>query len=551
MLSHLLIKNYALIQHLAIEPSKALNIVTGETGAGKSIMLGALGLLIGKRADTKVLYDPAQKCIVEGTFDITAYNLKPFFEQYELDYADQTFLRREISPAGKSRAFINDTPVTLEIIRQLGAVLIDIHSQHDTLQLGANTYQLELLDAYAENLELRLTYRKHYKAYRKAKKSFEELRSNAAKIRQEADYHHFLFNELEEMELQDGEQDQLEGQVELVDNAEEIKTKLNGVLQILSRGEASVEDQLSTANNWLTQLTGISTNYQSLRDRLDSCFIELRDIQSELESEEEGVDFDPQEAEMARERLSSIFRLQKKHGVDSLDSLIEIREDLRKKVSTVENLDEELMMAEQAMQQAEKLMLMHADALSQSRLAVIDSFTEEITGLVRVLGMENASMKIDQQTVQATPSGTDEVNLLFSANKGMPHQNLRSTASGGEFSRLMFAVKYVMADKMALPTIIFDEIDTGISGEVALKMVKMMEQMSAGHQLMVITHLPQIASKGAKHYFVYKDHSAEKTISKMKVLDKQERVSEIAKMIGGDKPSASAMKSARELLKKD
>ncbi|GJM62416.1 MULTISPECIES: DNA repair protein RecN [Persicobacter] len=549
MLSHLLIKNYALIQHLAIEPANALNIVTGETGAGKSIMLGALGLLIGKRADTKVLYDPKQKCIVEGTFDIQEYQLQAFFEQHELDYSEQTFLRREISPAGKSRAFINDTPVTLEVIRQLGAILIDIHSQHDTLQLGANAYQLELLDAFAGNQELKSAYELTYRAFRKKESVYKKLKSNAAQIRQEADYHQFLFNELEEMQLEEGEQSQLEEQVQLIDNAEEIKTKLNGLLEMLSRGEGNVEDRLSTASNWLGQLAGISPAFEALKDRLESCFIELRDIQGELETEEEKVDFNPQEAEIARERLSEIFRLQKKHGLDSLEELMALHEELRQKVSTVENLDEELEMAQQAMMVAEEEMLSSAAKLSQSRLEIVDQFTEEITALVRELGMENASMRIEQETVAPSPTGTDEVNLLFSANKGMPHQSLKSVASGGEFSRLMFAVKFVMADKMALPTIIFDEIDTGISGEVALKMVKMMEQMAQGHQLLVITHLPQIASKGSKHYFVFKDHSAEKTVSRMKELSNEERISEIAKMIGGDQPSASALESAKELLK--
>ncbi|MCG8474274.1 MAG: DNA repair protein RecN [Cytophagales bacterium] len=548
MLSHLLIRNYALIQHLEINPSQKLNIITGETGAGKSIVLGALGLLLGKRADLKSLYDSSQKCVIEGTFDISAYRLQAFFDEHELDYADQTLVRREISPAGKSRAFVNDTPVNLETMRQLGGFLIDIHSQHDTMQLGSNLYQLELIDAFAENHSLRDQYQSAYFFYRKKKKAYEGLVKQAAALRKEADYNQFLYDELAKANLSEGEKERLEEELKVLENAEEIKSKLSLAGQLLSNPEQSVNDALHTVGTALSGLARLSSEYSEISERLQSCLIELRDLADEIDSKESLVEYNPQKTEECGERLSRIYQLEQKHQVGTVKELLQIQEELEQKVNQVMGLDDELDTAKREAQQAHVSLMEVAEKLSQTRSAVFDLFAQEIQALLADLGMENARLQIDLETIEPADTGIDEVRLMFSANKGMPLQELKAVASGGEFARLMFAVKYILADKTALPTIVFDEIDTGISGEIALKMVQMMERMSRKHQLVVITHLPQIASKGERHYFVYKDHSADRTVSKMRPLSSRERVEELAKMIGGDLPAPSAYESAKDLL---
>jgi DNA repair protein RecN (Recombination protein N) len=548
MLTNLLIKNYALIQHLEIHPEAELNIITGETGAGKSIMLGAVGLLTGNRADSKVLFDEDEKCVIEGTFDISQYDLKPVFEEEELDYEPVCLIRREISPTGKSRAFINDTPVTLEVLKRIGNFLMDIHSQHDTLLLGSNTYQLQVIDLYAQNKGLLQQYQDSYRNYRKLKKAYDQLVTESSEIKKEADFNNYLLEELQAAKLQEGEQESMESELEVLENAEEIKTKLNQVVTCLGESDHAILQQLHISNHTLSQLSRYSEHYQKLQERTESCLIELKDIYEEVAKAESIVEFDPQKTDAVKERLSMIYQLQKKHNVASIGDLLSIQTNLEAKATKSMNLDEEIAEAKTAAQEAEKTMLSHAKALSESRKAVFDKMTTEVESLLKEVGMPNSSIQIEWKAIDPSTSGIDEINLLFSANKGIKPQQLKNVASGGEFSRLMFCIKYVLADKTALPTIVFDEIDTGISGEIALKMVSMMKTMAKNHQVISISHLPQIAAKGDAHYFVYKDNSSAKTQSKIKKLSQEERITEIAKMIGGEKPSTIAFENAKELL---
>ncbi len=550
MLKNLIIKNYALIRELEMEPAAQLNIITGETGAGKSIMLGAVGLLLGNRAETKVLYDEEVKCIIEGTFDISEYKpLKQIFEEEGLDYSNESIIRREISPGGKSRAFVNDTPVTLDVLRRMGAFLMDVHSQHDTLMLGSNTYQLDVLDAFAGNIAQKEAYQLTFKSFRQAASACRKLQEEATEIKKEADYNNFLLEELHAAHLEDLNQQEMEEELEKLENAEEIKVKLAGMVQALEYSESmAVNSTLHGVLVELKQIGRYSDSYRKLAERLDSCLIELKDISRELESEEGEIELDAEKTFILQERLRVLFNLQQKHGVAEVAELLAIQRELEAKVSRVQNLDEEIEAARQELAKCEKDMQAAATKLSESRLKIFKAFVDEVTKLIRDLGMPDATLLIEHKTIAPLQTGTDEVNILFSANKGVKPQPLKSVASGGEFSRLMFCIKFVLADKTALPTIVFDEIDTGISGEIALKMVRMMQVMACNHQVISISHLPQIAAKGHAHYFVYKDNSTDKTFSRIKKLTEEERVSEIAKMIGGAKPSAVAFESARELM---
>ena len=550
MLKSLLIKNYALIRELEMKPAAELNIITGETGAGKSIMLGAVGLLLGNRADTRVLYDEEVKCVIEGIFDISEYEmLKQIFEEEVLDYEHESIIRREIAPGGKSRAFVNDTPVTLDILRRIGNFLMDVHSQHDTLLLGSGTYQLDLIDAFAGNGAEKEAYQQSYKTYKKAAAAYQSLLSEAREIKKEADYNLFLLEELQLARLEGINQQEMEEELEKLENAEEIKLKLAGMVQALEYAEPIAVN--STLQGLLTELRQIgrySETYRNLAERLNSCVIELKDLSHELETEEQEIELDEEKTFLLQERLRVLFSLQQKHGVSSPEELLSIQQDLEAKVNRVQNLDEETERARKAGEAAAEKMKNAAAALSAIRTGVFGRFTEEVSHLLKDLGMPDARLLTEHKCVPAGPSGTDEVSILFSANKGVKPQSLKSVASGGEFSRLMFCIKFVLADKTALPTIVFDEIDTGISGEIALKMVKMMQQMARNHQVISISHLPQIAAKGSAHYFVYKDNSAAKTFSRIKLLSEEERVTEIAKMIGGATPSHTAFESARELM---
>jgi DNA repair protein RecN (Recombination protein N) len=548
MLQKLLIKNYALIQELNIAPSPNLNTITGETGAGKSIMLGAVGLLLGKRADTKVLYSTDSKCIVEGLFDIREYSLESFFESEELDFDVECVIRREISASGKSRAFINDTPVTLDILKNLGSNLMDVHSQHETLLIGDQDFQLKIIDAFAGTTDSLKTYQSLFATYLSAKKSFEDFKNNAATMQKEKDYNQFLFDELDKAQFKIGEQEELEERLTLLENGELIKVKLNEAYQLVDHQEFSAIHNLHQATESLKTIKAYGENFKDLAERLNSTFIELQDIAKELEITSNEFEHQPTELQQTQERLSLLYSLQQKHHVDSVEELQSIQTALEEKLFATQDVEGSEQKLQKAVESAFKEMNEKARIISAQRTKHFEKLENELRSLLAGLGMEDANVKIDNQEKVHDKSGVDDIKILFSANKGLAPQNLKSIASGGEFSRLMFAIKYIMADKIAMPTIIFDEIDTGISGEVAIKMVKMMQKMAENHQVITISHLPQIAAKGHQHYFVYKDNSAAKSVSKIKLLDENERALEIAKMIGGENPSESAIQSAKELL---
>jgi DNA repair protein RecN (Recombination protein N) len=551
MLSNLLIKNYALIKQLEMSPDPGLNIITGETGAGKSIMLGAIGLLLGNRADVKSLYDSSEKCVIEGSFNLAGYDLAPNFDEENLDYSDECIVRREISVAGKSRAFINDTPVNLDALKRIGSQLLDIHSQHDSVMLGNNEFQLQVVDSFADNSQLLKSYRQDFSTYKETAKAFENLQQEAIKLRKEFDYDQFLFQELNNAKLVADEQEKLEVELNILENAVEIREKLQFAHALLDSPENSILELLKNAANALGQAARLVPVYDAIRARVQSTLIELRDVADEIDQANGSVDIDQGRAELVQERLDLIYTLLKKHQATHVEQLLKIEEDLQHKLSIVLNLDEDLVKAEKRATQAKETMLKTANVLSEKRRKVTKAIEKLILERLSELGIPNASLSIQITETLPTLNGLDSVAFLFSGNKGIVPQELKQVASGGEFSRLMMVIKYILADKRKLPTIIFDEIDTGVSGEIARKMGKMMQNMAHNHQIIAITHLHQIASSGNAHYFVYKDHSSAKTVSKIKKLSVEERVQEIAQMIGGHNPSESVLTNAREMILKE
>ncbi|MDI1323595.1 MAG: DNA repair protein RecN [Algoriphagus sp.] len=550
MLKSLSISNYALIDQLLMQPSKGLSMITGETGAGKSIMLGAVGMLLGNRADTKVLLHEEKKCVIEGVFEIGEYGLKDFFESEELDFDPTCIIRREISPGGKSRSFVNDTPVLLDTLKTLGTYLMDVHSQHDTLQLGEGSYQLGLIDAFARTQEELKQYRTDFKSFKKSQKAYLEIKQKAHELQKEADFNQFQLDELSALSLQAGEQPELESTQEVLENAEEIKLKINEMLNLFQDEQFGVLQGMAQIQHGMQSLERLAHKFQALRERFQSSLIEIKDLTDTLADEESGIEVDFEKLEGIRERLSKIYQLQKKHGLNSVEELMALEAELADKVFQFQNLDETLVKAKSTLDQDEKKVLESGQKLRKLRIASFPDFQKSLEKLLAGLGMENAKLVVEHKSTEPNPGGMDEIELLFSANKGSSPQPIKKVASGGEFSRLLFAIKYLMADKMALPTLIFDEIDTGISGEVALQMVRMMKEISQNHQVICITHLPQVAGQGDLHYFVYKDNSSEKTVSKIKLLEEEGRIQELAKMIAGATPSASALESARELLRR-
>ncbi len=529
--------------------SDHLNVITGETGAGKSIMLGALGLLLGNRADTKVLWDPNEKCITEGTFNIQAYNLQSVFEQEDLDYDPQTVLRREISAAGKSRAFVNDTPVNLDVMKRVGSLLMDIHSQHETLNLATREFQLRLIDSFASNHKIRQSYLEAWKTYEQQKGDYEKLQNEAASLKQESDFVNFQLKELSDANLEEGEQARLEEDLQIMEHAEDIKTKFNTILSQLDQSEMSTTAQLSEVRSMLSSLSNYSENYRALYARFDSLRIELGDIINEIENEDQKIDFDPRKIEETNERLSLIYQLQQKHRLSSISELIKLQNELQQKANRTTNLDQALENAKVELEKSHKLAEEEAGILSKSRVKIFSPHCEQIINLLKELGIPDAKLKVEHQKIDFGPNGADHVELLFSANKGVPERPLGQVASGGEFSRLMFCVKYVLAEKVSLPTLVLDEIDTGVSGEIAIRLGKMMKVMAKKHQLMTISHLPQIAAKADSHFYAYKQTKSAKTISQIRKLTEAERIDEIAKMIAGEKPSSLAIENAKELIK--
>ena len=552
MLADLRIDNYALIEHLHLKPSGKLTIITGETGAGKSIMLGAIGLLLGNRADGKMLFNQQAKCIVEGHFDVGHHpDVLAIFRAEDLDVDDDglAILRREITPAGKSRAFVNDTPVTLEVLRRIGEHLVDIHSQHDTLLLADEAYQLSLLDAYAGLLPARACYGTAYAGMRTAEAEVKALEKQLATQQRELDYNSFLLNELEEARPRAGEQEELEEELKVLENAEEIKARLSSASDALTESEYAASGTLKGVVTVLGQLAAYADTYAALRERLQSALIEVNDIADELATAEQRTEADPKRLTQVEERLNVLYSLQRKHGARDTAGLLAVLTELRGRVGNVQELETRLEATRAALKAARADVQRQGQELSAGRKTAFPKFEQETRELLAELGMPNARLVVRHEpAAQPQPSGLDAVGLLFTANRGAQPQPIAKAASGGEFSRLMLAVKYLLADKTALPTIIFDEIDTGISGEVALKVARLLRQMAAQHQCLAITHLPQMAAAGDLHYFVFKEETPERTVSRLKVLDKTERITEIAQMIGGINPGKAAVQSAKELL---
>ncbi|MDY0779205.1 DNA repair protein RecN [Tenacibaculum sp. IB213877] len=549
MITNLSIQNYALINQLSIDFTNGLSIITGETGAGKSILLGALGLVLGNRADLSSLKDTDKKCIVEAQFSVVNYNLKEFFEENDLDYEDRTIIRREILPSGKSRAFVNDTPVTLSALNALKSKLMDIHSQHQTLQLSDVDFQFSIIDALAKNQAKIASYKRGLRKYNSLLKELRDLKENQEAANQQYEYNLHLFNELEEAELQNGEQEELEERLDKLNNIEEIKLNLSEALQIGVNEEVGVQTLLNSLENNLQKISSFSKEYEELHARITSVKIEVDDIVTELENANEDVEFNPNELEEINDRLQLIYNLQKKHHVASVEELQKIHEELSDKVGAVENASDIINKKQAEIDEVASKLDEVALMITSARESVIPSLQKELEELLAELGMPNARFAIQINPVNNYLSnGKDELSFLFSANKGGNFGELKKVASGGELSRIMLSIKKVLSENTQLPTIIFDEIDTGVSGEVSNKIAKIMQDMSANMQVITITHLPQIASKGNQHYKVYKYDEEGVTSSNLKLLTQEERVVEIAEMLGGKDLSESAITHAKELL---
>jgi DNA repair protein RecN (Recombination protein N) len=549
MLQKLNIRNYALIDNLEISFGSGLNILTGETGAGKSIILGALSLILGQRAESRYFFNQQKKCVIEGTFKIGAFHLKQFFDDNDLDYEPETVLRREISADGKSRAFVNDTPVNLNALKALGEKLIDIHSQHATLEINDPAFQLLVVDAVAKHDELLNSYRAKFRLYKKDTAKLQQLIDDSDQAKADLDYFQFQYDELEKASLTTGEQEQLEQELYTLNNAEEIKRNLAAAHYLMQEGETAAIIQLREAGHQLLSLEKFNPQIAELYQRLNSAAIELKDIAAEIENIGQRTHTDEARADEAGARISLIYNLQKKHRVNSVEELLQLQNGLSEKIQQAVFGDEAIEKLRSQLDADKKDLETLASQLSDNRKKIIPATEQQVLKSLAEMGMENAMLKIECETGDAlTINGFDRIRFLFTANKGHALAEMSKVASGGELSRLMLAIKSLIAQNTALPTIIFDEIDAGVSGEVANKVGQIMEALSQNLQVITITHLPQIASKGQSHYFVYKDDEGTATNTRIKQLNEDERVLEIAKMLSGDKPGASALQNARELL---
>ena len=549
MLIHLSIKNFALIEQLDMHFSNKMSIITGETGAGKSILLGALGLVLGKRADLTSLKDKEQKCVIEAQFQIDNYNLQSFFSDNDLDYEPITIIRREILPSGKSRAFVNDSPVNLNELQELGEFLIDIHSQHQTRELSEEEYQIRILDAIAGNSQSLAAYQNRLSEYKRAKSQLKKLISDKESLSKEQDYNTFLLEELLAANLKAGEQSELEAVFEKLNNVEFIKEVLDKSLALANEEQIGIIQNIKEVKTALQKIAGLSPEFNELNERVSSVLIEFDDIVNELFNQSEKLVNDPEQLELVNQKLQTIYSLQKKHQVGSVEELLEIQHDLDNKVVLADDLETTIQKLETEVQEITLDLEQMANTISVSRTKAVPILTDKITSVLSQLGMPNARFQFDiRPTETFNAFGKDEIQLLFSANKGTDFGLLKKIASGGELSRIMLAVKAILADYSKLPTIIFDEIDTGVSGEIAHKMGDIMKGMSSEMQVFAITHLPQIAAKGQQHYKVFKSIQGESTISELKLLSAEERIVEIAEMLSGKDITDSALNHAKALL---
>ena len=549
MLLSLSIKNYALIEYLETDFSNQFSVITGETGAGKSILLGALGLVLGNRADLTSLKDKEQKCIIEAQFAISNYNLQSFFNENDMDYDNKTIIRREILPSGKSRAFVNDSPVNLQELQELGALLLDIHSQHQTRELTEENYQIDILDAVANNSDLVVAYEQALTTYKSIQKEVKQLTSEKEALVKEYEYNSYLLNELLLANLVDGEQEDLEQELEQLSNVEFIKENFERILAVANEEQVGALVNLKEMKISLQKIIGFSTLYAQLYERLTSSLLEIEDIVSEFEQNNEKILADPERLEFVNTKLQSIYNLQKKHQVQSIAELLVIQNELDAKVIRVDDLDGAINKLQSELNKQQSKVDEIAKTIFENRKKIVPVLIDKMKIILSQLGMVEANFQIEiNHTNSYFQKGKDEVVLLFSANKGTSFGSLKKVASGGEMSRIMLAIKAVLANYSKLPTIIFDEIDTGVSGEIAIKMGEIMKEMSTTMQVFAITHLPQIAAKGNSHYKVAKRNQGETTISELNLLTSEERIQHIAEMLSGKDITDSALQHAKALL---
>jgi DNA repair protein RecN (Recombination protein N) len=549
VLKRLHIRNYALIDELEINFSERLTIITGETGAGKSILLGALGLIMGERADTKVFYNDAEKCVVEAYFDVSEYDLRAFFEEHELDYDPEVVIRRELSPTGKSRAFVNDTPANNQVLQRLTENLIDLHQQFDTLDIHHVNFQLRMIDALADNGPMLKEYQQGYRQYAADKKRLAELIERSKSGAKEMEFLRFQLDELQSADLFEGEQESLEGELAQLTNAEDVKRSYGAAYNHLSDSEVNLVGQLQEIARSLSPTRKLSSQLSGISERMDGLIADLQDLAKDCERVAEGTEHDPQRIAEAQERLNVLYKLQKKHGVSGVAELLQIQSELETQTAGYTNLDGEIVQLEQSLAAQEKTLRKTASTLSQRRRAIPKVFEERVQAMLTQLSMPHARLKVEiSELPQLGPTGLDDVQFLFATNIGARYLPIKDVASGGELSRLTLCTKSLVADAIPLPTLIFDEIDSGISGDVSLKMGLILKELSARHQVISITHTPQIAARADAHYFVFKKVEGQRTVTNVRYLAPEERLRSIAVMLSGNPPSEAAIATARELV---
>ena len=552
MLQQLYIKNFALIDELDIELRPGFSVITGETGAGKSIILGAIGLLLGQRADSKTIKQGADRCIIEAHFDLTRYQLKPFFEENDIDYdASDCIIRRELTAAGKSRAFVNDTPVALSLLKELGDMLVDVHSQHQNLLLGKQDFQLEVIDTLAKDQDALTTYQQTYSAYHEKQRQLQQLQEEMERNHQNLDFLQFQYDELENAQLIEDEQEEMEQQRETMTHSEDIKTALYETQQHLSADEQGVLSLLRKSLSALQTITKVYPAAEEWLERMESCQIELKDIAQDVEVQLDDIDFDPAELERINLRLDKLYDLQKKYHVDTVAELIQQRDELKRQLSLIENSDEAVATLQSELDALQTKCQQQADKLTKFRQNAAKDIEQQMRERLVPLGMPNVRFEVKVNKTDLHKNGQDDIAFLFSANTSSPLQPIAQVASGGEIARVMLSLKAMISGAVKLPTIIFDEIDTGVSGKIAERMAEIMQEMGANdRQVISITHLPQIAALGTTHYRVSKEETTKGTTSRMQLLSDEERIHEIAQMLSGSDITAAAIQNAKELLKR-
>ena len=551
MLQQLYIKNFTLIDELDIQLHPGFSVITGETGAGKSIILGAIGLLLGQRADSKSIKQGTDRCVIEAHFDLSRYDMKSFFDENDIEYDDKdTIIRRELTATGKSRAFINDTPVALSMLKELGDQLMDIHSQHQNLLLNKQDFQLNVVDILAQDTKEVAAYQKVFDQYQQQKKALEALREEIERNRQNVDFLQFQFDELSQSKLAKGEQEELEQQSDTMSHAEDIKTALYETDNALNGDETGVVDMIRKATNALESISQVLPDSEELVERLNSCRIELKDIADEVGRMLNHTDFDPEELDAINNRLDRLYELEKKYHVKTVEELISLRDQLRQQLNNIENSDEAVGEKEKEVERLHAICQEHANKVTKQRQAIAKQMKSQMAGRLEALGMPHARFEVSITTTELGRNGQDNVSFLFSANTSTPLQSVAQVASGGEIARVMLSLKAMISGAVKLPTIIFDEIDTGVSGKIAEKMAQIMQEMGqTERQVISITHLPQIAALGSHHYKVSKEETPQGTISQMKELTPEERINEIAQMLSGSNISKAAIDNAKQLLK--